>query len=85
MILLLGAVASIITEGLKYLSKRVGKELAGAYVLVAVFILCFIGGVVEHYADLSKWASWEVMLGSFTLAVTLYEAFIKRVWKRISK
>ena len=85
MILLYGALASLLTSLIKYLGKKVGKEDAGAYVLVAVFILCLGAGVLEYYADLSKWAWWEIFIGGAGISIGFFEAITKNVWKLVKR
>jgi len=85
MILLYGAIATVLTEVIKLLTKKLGKELAGAYILIALFLMCLIWAIVEYYAKIFTPGFWEILVGSFATGIAWYEVVLKNIWKIVKK
>ena len=78
--LLLGAVVTVLTELIKFLSKKYGKELASAVVLLVVFVLVVLGSLAwSYFKDVLGVETLEMFGVAFASAIALYELILKRL------
>jgi len=81
MFLLYGAITTILTEILKWLTSRLGSEkLASAIILLFAFLITlFISLVVNFSKDIMSVETLKVWGASFATAIAWYEVLIKRL------
>jgi len=84
--MLLAAVATLLTQGFKWLSERLGYEQAKTLTLVFAF-LCSVAGTFawKRYTGELDFSSYEQVISVFGISVAYYEVIIKRFIKPILK
>ena len=79
--LLLSAIVTLIVQGFKWFSLKVGdEELGRAITLFMVFVFTFIGTILMAiWQDSFNYLVWSDYVKVFLLAVGNYEVIIKRL------
>ena len=78
--LLLGALVTLLTELIKFLTGKYGKELATSFVLLIVFVLAVGGSLAYTYLKTFIGVDTLEMFGvALASAVALYELILKRL------
>lgn len=75
--LLIGACVSVVAEIVKLITKKFGKELARAFLVILVFLLSVAGGAV--YLWLKDSAGWENLVVIWATAIGIYEVLLKSI------
>ena len=82
--LILGVIATGVTESIKLLSQKFGQKLSKRIVHGIVFVLCFIG----TYTVTSGLISWETIqhyIQIFTASYATYNLIVKPVKNNLKK
>lgn len=79
--LLIAAIITILTRGFKWLTAKLGGEMAGAITLIVAFIMSVVGtfiwkGLTEGVDYLRD---WQTVISLFGMSMAFYEVFVKRI------
>lgn len=77
--ILIGAAITLVIEGVKYVSKRLGTELGAAVIYIAVFILSVVGYAGYTYFMSVEPAAVETIITIIVSAIGVYEVVVKSI------
>lgn len=79
--LLIGVLITVVTRFVKWLTKKLGGEMAGALTLIVAFILSLVAAFIwkgfTNGVDYLK--DWQTVVSLFGLSMVWYEVMVKRI------
>lgn len=80
--ILIGAVITLLTELVKKVTSKFGKEIGGAIILVSAFIISVVYtlgvDLSDGFIDINN-IDYETIVGVFGASVAVYEVAVKRI------
>lgn len=85
--LLIGAIITILTRFVKWLTKKLGGEMAGAITLLVAFIFSIVGVFIwKGLANgVNYLKDWQIVVSLFGISMAWYEVVVKRILLPILK
>jgi hypothetical protein len=84
--LLLGAIITILVRIVKWLTAKIGGEMAGAITLIVAFLFSALAALLWKgwsLGDFKLLMNWEVIVSLFGISMAIYEVVVKRIIKPV--